>query len=205
MYKLYGAPGCGSAIVEMMFVLTGEAYKWKDVTGYDEPGPQRDALLELNPLAQVPTLVLADGSVMTESAAIALMLLDKHPDFAPPPEHADRPRFYRLLVWLVANVYPTFTYGDYPQRWTESGAQELVASTNAYRKELFLWLESQLNDGPYIFGNRLTLLDAYPAAMISWRPRRAWFEQSAPKLFAIAQRVRQLEGMQEICSRNEML
>ncbi|RKQ38752.1 glutathione S-transferase family protein [Enterobacter sp. R1(2018)] len=205
MYKLYGAPGCGSAIVEIMFVLTGEAYQWKNVAGFEDPGPQRDALLTLNPLGQVPTLTLEDGSVMTESAAIALMLLDRHPELAPPADTSERQRFYRLLVWFVANVYPTFTYGDNPARWTQSGADELLASTNHYREQLYLWMENQVGSGPYLFGEKISLLDAYPAAMIDWRPRQAWFEKNTPKLFAIAQEVRRREELQEVLSRNELL
>lgn len=204
MMKLYGAPGCGSAIVEMMFVLAGEQYRWVNVEGFDAPGPQRDALLELNPLGQVPTLKLDDGTVVTETAAIALMLLDAHPELAPPVGSAERPRFHRLLIWLVANVYPTFTYGDYPERWTSGSALELRDSTNRYRQQLYLWLESQLGAGPYVFGDHISLLDTYLAAMISWRPRQAWFEQNTPKMYAIALKVREREDLQEIISRNEL-
>ncbi|SQB39792.1 glutathione S-transferase [Citrobacter koseri] len=39
-------------------------------------GPQRDLLQKLNPLCQIPTLALENGEIMTESAAIALMILD---------------------------------------------------------------------------------------------------------------------------------
>ncbi|MCT4713124.1 glutathione S-transferase family protein [Enterobacteriaceae bacterium H11S18] len=204
MMKLYGAPGCGSAIVEMMFVLAGEQYRWVNVEGFDAPGPQRDALLELNPLGQVPTLKLDDGTVVTETAAIALMLLDAHPELAPPVGSAERPRFHRLLIWLVANVYPTFTYGDYPERWTSGSALELRDSTNRYRQQLYLWLESQFGAGPYVFGDHISLLDTYLAAMISWRPRQAWFEQNTPKMYAIALKVREREDLQEIISRNEL-
>ena len=204
MMKLYGAPGCGSAIVEMMFVLAEEQYRWVNVEGFDAPGPQRDALLELNPLGQVPTLKLDDGTVVTETAAIALMLLDAHPELAPPVGSAERPRFHRLLIWLVANVYPTFTYGDYPERWTSGSALELRDRTNRYRQQLYLWLESQLGAGPYVFGDHISLLDTYLAAMISWRPRQAWFEQNTPKMYAIALKVREREDLQEIISRNEL-
>ncbi len=73
---------------------------------FDQPGAQREKLLAINPLCQVPTLLLADGSVMTESAAIALMILDERPDLAPPAGTPQRRQFQRLLIWLVANVYP---------------------------------------------------------------------------------------------------
>lgn len=35
MYTLYGAPGWGSAITELMFCL--EPYHWADVEGFDRP------------------------------------------------------------------------------------------------------------------------------------------------------------------------
>ncbi len=59
---------------------------------------------------------------MTETAAIALMILDQRPDLAPAPGTPQRQQFQRLLVWLVANVYPTFTYADYPERWAPAAA-----------------------------------------------------------------------------------
>ncbi len=49
--------------------------------------------------------------------AFAFMVLDRRPDLAPPVGRAERQQFQRLLVWLVANVYPTFTFADYPERW----------------------------------------------------------------------------------------
>ncbi|MGJ0192911.1 glutathione S-transferase N-terminal domain-containing protein [Pantoea sp. RRHST58] len=137
MFTLYGAPGWGSAISELMFSLCGELYRWVDVSGFDQPGEARDRLLALNPLGQVPTLQSEDGAVLTESAAIALMLADRHPALIPPHGDPQRARFCHWLVWLVAAVYPIFTYGDYPQRWTAAGAQELKKSTDAHREEAY--------------------------------------------------------------------
>lgn len=204
MKKLYGAPGCGSAIVEIMFILADEPYQWVNVEGFDEPGAQRDALLALNPLAQVPTLQLEEGEIITESSAIALILLDDHPQLAPSIGTPQRRRFYRLLVWLVANVYPTFTYGDYTGRWTRFGADELRTSTDRYREQLYLWLETQCGEGPYLSGAEITLLDAWPAVMISWRPGEEWFRQHTPRLYAIAQKVRERKELREVLSKNRL-
>ncbi|HFF7049358.1 TPA: glutathione S-transferase N-terminal domain-containing protein, partial [Klebsiella pneumoniae] len=114
MITVYGVPGWGSTISELMLSLADIPYEVVDVEGFDQPGPARERLRQINPLCQVPTLRLADGSIMTETAAIALMILDQRPDLAPAPGTPQRQQFQRLLVWLVANVYPTFTYADYP-------------------------------------------------------------------------------------------
>lgn len=101
---------------------------------------------------------------MTETAAIALMVLDRRLDLAPPLGRAERQQFQRLLVWLVANVYPTFTFADYPKRWASD------APVIEYRKSLYIWLNSQLTAEPYVFGEQLTLVDCYLCTMRTWGP-----------------------------------
>lgn len=189
MITVYGVPGWGSALSEVMLTLAEIPYHFVNVDGFDQPGPQQEQLRQLNPLCQVPTLQLDDGSIMTESAAVALMILDQRPDLAPPVGTPARQQFWRLLVWLVANVYPTFTYADYPERWTRDAPEQLRESCLAYRKTLWRWLESQLQGTPYAFGEQLTLLDLYLCVMRSWGPRHAWFAAHTPTLSAIADRV----------------
>ena len=75
-YELIGSAGCGSAVVEMALVLANVPHTLTDVP-YLKPGPERDRLLHLNPLGQVPTLVTPDGEVMTESAAMILHFVDE--------------------------------------------------------------------------------------------------------------------------------
>ncbi|BET43679.1 glutathione S-transferase family protein [Atlantibacter hermannii] len=203
--NLYGAPGWGSAISEIMLTMTGEPYQFINVEGFDEPGPQRDRLQALNPLCQVPTLELDDGQILTESAAIALWLLDRHPQFAPEPGTPERQQFWRLLIWLVANVYPTFTYGDYPARWVTDNPQALTDSTNRYRESLWRWLETQLHHAPYTFGERLTLIDAWWPVIRLWRPRAEWFTAETPGLNALADRVCERPELQDVLRANKLL
>lgn len=202
--KLYGVRGWGSTIVEIMFALAGEPYEFINVDGFDHSGPVRDRLQAINPLAQVPTLVLEDGHVLTESAAIALWLLGRHPQLAPPPGTTGHGRFLRLLVWYVANVYPTFTYGDYPERWAPSAGDELRYATDRRREELYRWLEVEVV-GPFALGDQVTLVDAYIACMISWRPGSPWFASNTPRLLAVAQRVRSLDRVSTVIEMNGLL
>jgi glutathione S-transferase len=76
---------------------------------WEETGWESGPLKALNPLGQVPTLVLPDGAVMTESAAILLHLTEiaPHADLAPAPGDPSRPHFLRWLQFLVGAIYPT--------------------------------------------------------------------------------------------------
>jgi len=200
---LYGVRGWGSTLVEAMLAVAEVPFTFVDIDGFDAPGGSRDLLLSLNPLGQVPTLLLPDGTIMTESAAIALHLGDQAPEswLVPPADAPERALFLRYLVWLVANVYPTFTYGDYPARWSPGDSDKLLETTNAYRKRLWQWFDGEAK-GPYVLGERMSVLDIYIAIMIHWRPTRAWFATNAPKLTAIADRTAEHPVIADVIARN---
>ncbi|MBN6045271.1 glutathione S-transferase family protein [Citrobacter sp. ku-bf4] len=205
MIKVYGAPGWGSAISELMLTLADIPYRFVDVSGFNSEGPQRDLLQKINPLCQVPTLMLENGEVMTETAAIALMVLDRRPDLAPPIGRTERQQFQRLLIWLVANIYPTFTYADYPERWVPDAPVQLKKNCIEYRKSLYLWLNEQLSAEPYAFGEQLTLIDCYLCVMRTWGPGHDWFQDNTPNISAIADAVCQRAELRRVLKNNEII
>jgi GST-like protein len=204
-YELIGSPGSGSAIAEMAFAAAGFAVATTDLP-YLEPGPGRDRLRALNPLAQVPTLVLPDGSAMTESAAIVLHVGDLAPEsgLVPAPGLPERARFLNLLVLMVAAIYPTFTYGDEPADWTEPGepADRLRSHTDRRRQMLWEHLEGGVDASPFILGGRLSALDLYVVAMLRWRPGLAWFEAETPKLVGVRNAALQHPAVAAVAARH---
>jgi GST-like protein len=189
MYTLIGAPGWGSAIAEALLDLSGLPYQVEDIDA-SKPTTESKRLTALNPLAQVPTLLLPDGAVMTESAAITLLLADRAPaaELAPPPGDASRAAFLRWLVFIVANVYPMYTVGDDPSRFVsgEAAQKELRDSTDAYRAKSWGIVEAAIAPRPWFLGTRFSALDVYAKVMTHWRPRRDWFKDNCPKLMSVA-------------------
>ena len=102
---LYGTKGSGSAAVEAALDVAGLAYHSVDAASW-QPSAGLDALKKVNPLAQIPTLVLDDGSVLTESAAILLHLGLEHPRSglvsAGPSRRAQQ---IRGLIYIATNCY----------------------------------------------------------------------------------------------------
>ncbi len=131
MLTLYGTKGSGSAVVEAALARAGLAYTGVDAASWN-PGPGRDALLQVNPLGQIPTLVLADGTVMTESAAILIHLgLVCPPGLLLPADTAARARALRGLVYIAANCYAAISVLDYPERWCEPCDDAMKAQIRA--------------------------------------------------------------------------
>ena len=89
---LYAAPGTGSTLAEIALDWAGVAYKREVMTWEQVQARSHAGLLAANPLHQLPTLILDNGQVLTESAAIVLWLDEAHPQagLLPPPGSAER-------------------------------------------------------------------------------------------------------------------
>lgn len=205
MYKLYGRPGWGSVLAEAQLVWYGLPYTTEGVDDLFKSAEAREKLSAVNPLAQVPTLVLPDGRIMTESAAITLHLADVagRDDLVPGPRDATRPDFLRWLVFLVANIYPTYTYADDPTRFVRdaAAAKDFKASVDAYRLKLWGQVES-VAQAPWFLGKRFSALDIYMAAMTHWTPGRAWYIANCPRATAAATATEALPALADVWKRN---
>lgn len=204
-YKLYGRDGWGSAIVEAQLTWYGLPFTFEPVGDLIRSPDTRAKLEKVNPLAQVPTLVMPDGSVMSESAAITLLLADitGKDSLVPAAQSAERGKFLRWLVFIVANIYPTFTYADDPARFisVDAARDPFRAATDAYAQRLWRQVDSQAGS-PWFLGERFSALDIYIDIMTRWRPKRGWFESEAPHLFAIARRADQVAELRPVWARN---
>jgi GST-like protein len=198
--RLFGEPGWGSAIVEAQLDWYGIEYELERVGNLFKSAESRERLSAANPLAQIPTLVLADGAVLTESAEVT-----GKDSLVPRAADAARAPFLRWLVFLVANVYPTYTYGDEPSRFVEGEeAQKSFRShVDAYAKKLYAVLEG-VAGAPWFLGERFSALDIYVCVMTRWRPKREWFAANTPNLAAIAARTEQVPQLVACWGRNQL-
>jgi len=203
-WQLFGVPGWGSVLAEAALAWVEAPFEFVDVDGFDEPGPARDRLLAVNPLARVPTLVAPDGGTLTESAAIILRLDELHPlsRLAPGPDDPLRPAFLNRLMWFVSVLYPTFTYRDYPERWAPDAASQLAERIDGFRRSLWQQFEAEVGTGEWVLGDQPSALDIYVTAMSHWRPRRPWIAEHCPKLHRIALKTESLPALAPVMKRN---
>lgn len=190
-YQLWSAKGSGGGIIEAAFAVAGAPVQVIDAPPWEE-GPHLEQLRQINPLGQVPVLVLPDGTVMTESGAMVLLLGERHPDsgLVPAADDSRRPAFLRWLFFLTASIYATFRYDDYPERWVaDATAQDELRDRIAEaRKDMLRQLEAAAA-APCFLGDRMTALDLYIGMMNRWKPRTDWYAENCPRLTAIARRI----------------
>lgn len=203
-HRLLACRGCGSAIVEAAFALADVPLEVEEVD-YSAGSPTRERLLAVNPLGQVPALMLPGGEVMTESLAMIHHVDDLAPaaGLVPGRGHAQRTRFLRWSTFIVSALYPTWTYGDEPAKWVEEprGAKQLRESTDRHR--LALWQQVEAEAGaPWFLGEAPSAIDLYIAAMTRWRPGRKWFAANTPRLLAIAESAAATPKVAAVMKRN---
>jgi maleylpyruvate isomerase len=126
---------------------------------------KRDDYLALNPLGLVPALELDDGRVLTQSTAIIQWLNDSYP--TPPFLPEDSFESARIMSWVhtvACDIHPLNNVGVMNFLKEPLGVDPEQVRTTWYHKWLrrgFDSLETQLTDGPYCYGDSLTMADIY--------------------------------------------
>jgi GST-like protein len=191
-YVVHGAAGSGSVPVEAALTLLGLPYEVVERAA--QPGVAHNpALHKLNPLGQLPTLVLPGGEIMTESAAILIWLADRHPEgkLAPAPQDRRRPGFLRWMAYVATEIYALAWARNDPLRLVSDAAQtDIVLARIAERRaECWRAMEAQIQPGRFLAGNELGVLDLYVATVSRWLPQRRRFTLEAPQMADIIRRV----------------
>ncbi len=181
MYTLFYSPGSASMVVHLALLEIGAPHELKLVDF--ETGAQRDpAYLKLNPQGVVPTLVI-EGRAMAESAAILMMLADRHPaaGLAPPIGTPAREAWYQWIVFLSNSLAATYRFWFYPP---DLGSPEHTPEVRAalQRKIESVWdrLDAHLAaNGPYLLGAGFSAADLLLIMLMRWsrnmpRPVTEW-------------------------------
>jgi GST-like protein len=188
-FTIYGAAATGSVPVEAALTLLDLPYdlvegEWAE--RYDIAGP-------VNPLRQIPTLVLPGGEVMTESAAMLIWLADRYPAarLAPEPLHRRRAAYLRWMTFVSSAIYGLAWVRNDPLRLVSDPAQAPVMLERIAERRAQCWtvMDTQIQPGQYILGDELGVLDLYVAVISRWSPRRKAFYAAAPRMAEIVRRI----------------
>jgi GST-like protein len=193
-FVVYGASGSGSVPIEATLTLLGLPYRVVDCRPWQEPH-EAIKLGRINPLLQVPALVLPTGVVMTESAAILLWLADFYPQgrLGPGITDAMRPTFLRWMAFVSSAIYALYWISDSPSRILERAEDHASVNARLFQRIARCWqfMGAQLHPGSYLLGDDLSVLDLYVATASRWSPGRRRFEEVA---LGLAESVRRVDA-----------
>lgn len=179
-YTLYWSPGTASLAVHWMLLELGITHELARV---DLDGKQQKsaAYLALNPNGVVPTLIV-DGVPRYESAALVMLLAERHPEanLAPAPGSAARADYLMWVVHLANTLQPAFRGWFYPDE--PAGAAAADGAKEAVRVRIeATWgrVDAQLEGRTYMTGESISALDFYTTMLMRWsrnmpKPATTW-------------------------------
>ena len=201
MYTLYYSPGTASMAVHLALLEIGAPHQL-ELVDFDRKSQRSEAYLRLNPQGQVPTLII-DGQAHAESAALLMMLTDRHPEarLGPPPGTPKRNEWYQWLVFQSNALGASYRNWFYPP---DLGAAEHPANVRAALQARIeaVWtrLDAQLTAlGPYLLGETFSAADLQLLMYLRWsrnmpRPALEW-----PALKRFATLIRERASWQRLC------
>lgn len=206
-YVLYYSPGAASMAVHWMLIELGVPFEARLID--IETGAQKtDAYRRLNPAGRVPTLVV-DGVPHGESAALLMLLAERHPDaaLAPAPGTPHRAEWLETMVYLANAFLPAMRDWFYADTDGEPAGAQAVRTLARQRIETALdRLDGRLADGrPYFVNGRLGTADFLALMLMRWtrampRPATTW-----PHLSRYIERMRALSSFVELNAREGLV
>jgi glutathione S-transferase len=191
-YRLHGNDGSGSGIIEMALAEIGVPVELHDVA-LSSNAQRSDAYARLNPERKIPALITPSGEVLTESAAILLVLDERHPEARLFPERgsAERAQALRWLIFLAAELYPLIEIVDYPERFAPDaasapGAREVARGLWRSRWSL---VEHAIAGEQWLLASGFCATDLYLSVLSRWSLDPAWRAEHLPKVEALAKAV----------------
>jgi glutathione S-transferase len=189
-YILYGDKGSGAFCVEAALAEAGAPLEFRPISL--EAGEQETPeFLALNPSGKIPALQLPEGGIVTETAALLILIAERHPEanLLPAPGTPERAQALRWIAFMASEIYPIVEIADYPERFVadHKGAAVLKQSAKKRIRERLLIVEVAVA-GPWFLGANFSALDIYAAMFSRWREARegGWREEFTPKICAIA-------------------
>ena len=181
MYTLYYSPGAASLAVHWMLIELGVPHELRkvDMEAGEHRGP---AYQKLNPNSLVPTMIV-DGTPLYESAALLMLLAERHPQagFAPPAGSPQRGPYITWMFHLSNTLQAAYRDWFYPDRQAGAANAEAIKASNRVKIEA-CWdrVEAQIRaGGPYLVGDRVGAVDFLATMLMRWsrnmpKPATEW-------------------------------
>jgi len=182
--KLYFAPGACSQAPHILLHEIGISHDAARVDLKSHTLEDGSSYYAVNPKGSVPALQLDSGEVLTENAVILQYLGDRSAgDVLPPLGDFRRYRVLEVLNFITTELHKRFGILFNPEASDET--KQFV--TRDLRKKLD-YIDRRLGDGPFLFGDTLTLPDVYLFVIARWTEKMISIEEW-PNLAAFRERM----------------
>lgn len=163
--KLYYTPGACSLSPHIVLLEAGLPFTLEKVDLRTKKTEKGTAFGTINSKGSVPTLVLDDGRMLTEGAAIVQYLADQKPESGLAPRAGT---FERYQLMEALNFIATELHKNFAPLFNPATVAEAKAAALANLDAKLGWLAGNLGNRNYVVGDTFTVADAYLFTVLSW-------------------------------------
>jgi glutathione S-transferase len=206
---LYYAPDNASLIVRIVLEELGVSYRSVLVDrSIDEQ--HSESYRQLNPTGLIPVCII-DGAVVTETAAIALVLAEAaRTTLAPAMESPERPAFLRWLFFLSNTLHADLRHLFYAEKYVGDDALRQARYREVTRARItshLAMLETQYEQSAFtcLLRREPAIVDIYLCVCLRWLQLyplvdRGWLTLADyPQLAALARSLERREAVIRAC------
>lgn len=201
MYRLYYSPGSASLAPHWMLLEVGAPYELVriDIAAGDHRAP---AYLSVNPLGLVPAMDV-DGEIVTESAALLMLLAERHPasEMAPARNAPGRAKWLEAMLELSTTLLPAMREWLFPGALPAADLEVSRGLAEARVASVWARLANRLSEQEYLAGDRITTADLLGVMAMRWARRMPRPATDWPELDRYARRLRARPAYAELCRR----
>jgi glutathione S-transferase len=172
--KLYYSPGACSQAPHILLHEIGLEHDAARVDLKAKKLENGSDYLAINPKGAVPALQIDSGEVLTENAVILLYLGDRTnwPEVLPPLGDFRRYRVLEMVNFITTELHKRFGFLFNPDATDEM--KNLVIADLSKKLD---YIDERLGDGPFLFGEQLTLPDPYLFVITGWTEKLIGLQQ----------------------------
>jgi glutathione S-transferase len=172
--KLYYSPGACSQAPHILLHEIGLEHDAARVDLKAKKLENGSDYLAINPKGAVPALQIDSGEVLTENAVILQYLGDRTnwPEVLPPLGDFRRYRVLEMVNFITTELHKRFGFLFDPDATDEM--KNLVIADLSKKLD---YIDERLGDGPFLFGEQLTLPDPYLFVITGWTEKLIGLQQ----------------------------
>jgi glutathione S-transferase len=162
--KLYYSPAACSQAPHILLHEIGLSHDAAKVDLRSKMVEDGRSYLQVNPKGSVPALELNNGEVLTENAIVLQYLGDRAGSDVLPPVGD----FRRYRVLEMVNFITTELHKSFAPLFKPNAGEETKRFYRDVIRERLDYAEKQIGEGPFLFGETLTIADPYLFVISGW-------------------------------------
>lgn len=198
--KLFYANGTISIAPAIALVEAGLDH---DLSRLDfaEAAQTKPEYLAINPKGRVPALVLADGTVLTETGALLDYIAALAPDAGLVPDAAaDAAHMRAVMYYLASTMHVAHAHKMRGTRWADKAEShaDMTAKVPQTMAACAAYVEAECLRGDYVCGGAFTVADAYLFVVCNWLAGDGVSVADYPKITAFMARMEARDSVKAV-------